>query len=217
MTTILNAASMIVAVGRITPSGVNPLGTAFVVDNGKLATTKHVTGGDDINLVIIVPRVQTLDDYQDTTDNSISCIEAKITEIDPFKDICILSITTDVPPLYTLSSTDIAKPGSPVITFGFPHANTGRLVLTQQDTHVGAKVLIESHGIKSKHIVLNTLARPGQSGSPVFDRSSRSIIGMLIGAYIPRGGSGVLIGGVDPASVHQTTHVVSAEYIEEML
>ncbi|MED4601596.1 serine protease [Paenibacillus validus] len=217
MTTIQHVANFIVSVGRITPDGVNLLGTAFVVAHNKLATTKHVTNGDDTNLIIIVPKVRSINEYQDTSDNKIQTIKARICEIDPFKDICILTIEHEVATQYHLSSTDTIQPGSPVITYGFPHANHGRLVLTQQDTHVGAKILIDSNGIKSKHIVLNTLARPGQSGGPVFNPSNMSIIGMLIGAYIPNGGSGVLVGGIDPASLNQTTHVISAEYIREMI
>jgi S1-C subfamily serine protease len=213
------AASSVFAVGRVTPNGVNLLGTAFLVAKNKLATTKHVTGGSDSNLVIIIPKIQSLYDYQDTTDSKVSFINVKISEIDPFKDICILTMEHkgEISPPYVLSSTDNIHPGSPVVTFGFPHADHGRLVLTQQDTNVGAKVLIESSGIKSKHIVLNTLARPGQSGGPVFNPSNMSVVGMLIGAYIPQGGSGVIIAGIDPASLHQTTHVISAEYIKEML
>lgn len=213
------AASSVFAVGRVTPNGVNLLGTAFLVAKNKLATTKHVTGGSDSNLVIIIPKIQSLYDYQDTTDSKVSFINVKISEIDPFKDICILTMEHkgEISPPYALSSTDSIHPGSPVVTFGFPHADHGRLVLTQQDTNVGAKVLIESSGIKSKHIVLNTLARPGQSGGPVFNPSNMSVVGMLVGAYIPQGGSGVIIAGIDPASLHQTTHVISAEYIKEML
>ncbi|OAB30629.1 hypothetical protein PMSD_19040 [Paenibacillus macquariensis subsp. defensor] len=217
MTTINHVSNFIVAVGRVSPNGVDLLGTAFVVSNNKLATTKHVTNGDDNNLIIIVPKVNSINEYQDTSDNDVRVIHAKICDIDPFKDICILTIDSILTAPYTLSSTDNVQPGSPVITFGFPHANHGRLVLTQQDTHVGAKILINSNGIKSKHIVLNTLARPGQSGGPVFNLANMSIVGMLIGAYIPDGGSGVSIGGIDPASLNQTTHVISAEYIREML
>lgn len=210
-------ANFIVAVGRITPNGVNLLGTAFLVGTSKFVTTKHVTNGDDNNLIIITPKVQSINDYQDTSDNNVNCIKATISDIDPFKDICILKIENNITAPYSLASADTVQPGSPVITYGFPHANNGRLVLTQQDTHVGAKILINSNGIKSKHIVLNTLARPGQSGGPVFNPSNMTIIGMLVGAYIPDGGSGVLIGGIDPASLNQTTHVISAEYIREML
>lgn len=217
MATIHYVSNFILAVGRVTPNGVDLLGTAFVVGNNTLATTKHVTNGDDNNLIIIVPIIQSINDYQDTSANNVQFIPAKISGIDPFKDICILKIDGNVTAPYTLSSIDTVQPGSPVITFGFPHANHGRLVLTQQDTHVGAKILINSNGIKSKHLVLNTLARPGQSGGPVFNPSNMSIVGMLIGAYTPNGGSGVLIGGIDPASLNQTTHVISAEYIKEML
>ena len=207
------------AVGRITPSGCTLLGTAFAIAENKFATTKHVTSGDDNNLVLIMPKNPTLADYQDTSDQQINYFSSNIIAIDPFRDICILA--SDQVRLnklsYRLSGTDELLPGSSVTTFGFPHADSGRLVLTQQDTCVGARVLIEAGGIKSKHIVLNTQARPGQSGGPVINTASMSVIGMLIGSYAPGGGGFMSLGGVDPSTLHQTTHVISTEYLKEMM
>ncbi len=210
---------LVLAVGRITPSGVSLLGTSFAVARGKFATTKHVTNGDDSNLVIVLPRYQTLLEYQDTSDKSVSHLDVKIVAIDPFKDICILS-TDDMDSvnlLYRLGGTDDVLPGSPVATFSFPHADHGRLVLTQHDTHVGARVLIEAGGLKSKYIILNTQARPGQSGGPVINLEDMSVVGMIIGAYTPSTGGTMLFGGVDTRTLHQTTHVISAEYLKEMI
>ncbi len=212
-------AQLAFAIGRITPSGVVVLGTSFLVGNGKFATTNHVTGGDDSNLVLVVPRFPGFQAYQDTSEKGLQYINAKIVAIDPFKDICMLA-SEDVNNghlLFHLTGTDTIVPVSPVITFGYPHADVGRLVLTRQDTHVGARILIEAGGIKSKHIVLNTQARPGQSGSPVVNSEDISVIGMLIGSYAPGGGGYMSMGGIDPHTLHQTTHVISAEYIKEML
>ncbi len=210
---------LVFAVGRVTSSGVTLLGTSFAIAKGKFATTKHVTDGNDSNLVIILPKYQSLLDYQDTSDTRVNQLDVKISAIDPFRDICILSTdrVESVNLLYRLGGTDDVIPGSPVATFGFPHADNGRLVLTQQDTHVGARILIEAGGLKSKHVILNIQARPGQSGGPVINLRDMSVVGMIIGAYAPGGGRFISLGGVDPHTLHQTTHVISAEYLREMI
>ena len=71
--------------------------------------------------------------------------------------------------------------------------------------------------IKSKHIVLNIQTRPGQSGSPVFRESDSMLVAMIIGSYAPNSSGSISLGGVDPHTLHQTTHAVSAEYILQML
>jgi len=81
---------------------------------------------------------------------------------------------------------------------------------------LGAKVLLETNGVKSKHAVINTQARPGQSGSLVFSPKDQSISGVLVGAWVP-GPGGISLGGINPRELHQTTQCVSAEYLRDML
>lgn len=208
--------SVVFPIGRITPSGVILLGTSFLLEKrGHFATAAHVVKSDDNNLVIITGINTTLD-YQDTSNKQIQYIPVKIFAIDPFRDLCILVSEAEVNSTIKISSTDFVQTGEVVVTFGFPHADQGRMVLTQQRTEIGAKILIESNDIKSKHVVLNIQARPGQSGSPIFRISDLSLIGILIGSYAPSGGGGISLGGIDPTTLHQTTHVISAEYLREM-
>jgi len=176
------------------------------------------TGGDDTNLSVVIPRIRTLLDYEDTTDTQYRVIPTKIAAIDSFRDICILEVSGLAGiPAYQITGADDVAPGDPVVAFGYPHMDTGRLVLTRQDAHVGAKVLIDASGIKTKHVVMNTLARPGQSGGPVFTADASKVVAMVVGAYVPGGSGGISLGGIDPATLHQTTHAISAEYIAEML
>ena len=44
-----------------------------------------------------------------------------------------------------------------------------------------------------------------------------AIAGILIGSYAPQVNGSISIGGIDPQTLHQTTHAISAEYIKEML
>ena len=210
--------SITCAVGRIGPTGVQLLGTAFLVNkHGLFATASHVPGPDDSGLVLSFKPLQSLNDYQDTANASVRTVLAKIMATDPFHDLAILRADIDAQASLVLSGADDAPVGSQVVSFGYPHADHGRMVLTQQNAEVGARVLIESGGIKAKHLVLNTQSRPGQSGSPIFRITDGRLVGVLIGTYAPTVGGGISLGGIDPQTLHQTTHAVSAEYLPAML
>lgn len=156
--------------------------------------------------------------YQDMTDNGYMVHPVKVIASDPVHDLAILQVAeTEVSVNWSIDGTDSAAPGHPVVTLGFPHADTGRVVLTQQQTTVGARVLMGNQGIKSKYVVLNTLLRPGQSGGPVISMQTGKVVAVLVGAYAPEGQGKVIVGGVDPAALHQTTHAVSAEYLKPMM
>ena len=71
-------------VGRITPTGISLLGTAFFINKpGILATASHVVGNNDNGLVIIMNRINSIQDYQDTSNMQVSYVPAKIKEINP--------------------------------------------------------------------------------------------------------------------------------------
>ena len=208
-----------VVVGRITPNGINLLGTAFLISNeGLYATSRHVIGNDPSNIVVLAPHIQKIGSYQDVSDNSCRPITAEIKEIDPIKDIAVLKSNTKFNgPVPSLGSLDEVSIGETVGIFGYPHCVEGRRVLTYQSTEVGAKILLESSSIKSKHAVLNIQSRPGQSGSMVFSLRQNKIVAMLVGTYAPTMNGFISVMGINPAELNQTTHVISAEYIKEML
>jgi hypothetical protein len=208
--------SMIFAVGRALPSGIQLLGTAFCLDKpGCFATASHVVGMEDKNLVLVYKKLNSLNDYQDTSDTSVVSFPVKIKTTDPFHDLAILQADPEVNLFsrITIKGADFAPVGYQTSNFGFPHAEHGRMVLTQQDAEIGARVLISSGPIKAKHLILNTQARPGQSGSPIFTKGNKYLVGVLIGSYAPGGGGSISLGGVDPSTLHQTTHAVSAQYL----
>ena len=211
---------LVLVIGRVTPNHVQLLGTGFLVSNdGKIATTRHVVGDSDKNLVILAPHVRSINEYQDMTDTRCTHINASIAEMDPIRDLAILKADVNlsgiIPPL---SSFDEVNVGEDVGIFGFPHSVQGRRALTFQKAELGCKVLLDSNNIKSKYAVINTQARPGQSGSLVFLPRTNSICGVLVGAWAPNlNGGGISLGGVNPHELHQTTHCVSAEYLRAML
>jgi hypothetical protein len=213
-------AACVYAIGRQTAAGVQLLGTGFAASDNHIATTAHVTGPESGGLVYIAPKLNDLYTYQDTTDNSVQFAHVDIVSYDPIRDVAILGDPDRalhfVRP-YALASSDIAPPGTTVASLGFPHADHGRLVLTEQRTSVGARVILGSDGIKTKHLILNIQTRPGQSGSPVFSKDGSQVVAMVSGSYAPGGRSGISLGGIDPQTLHQTTHAISAEYISELL
>lgn len=209
---------LVLTIGKLGPNGIQMLGTGFLVTkDGKIATTRHVVGDDDKNLVVLYPHINHINDYQDTTDLSCKPIHAVISEVDPFRDLVIikadLSFTGSIPDIDSFDNTNI---GDSVGIFGFPHCIEGRRVLTFQNAEVGAKILLDSNSIKSKYAVINTQARPGQSGSLIICPRTQKIVGILVGAFAPAGG-GISLGGINPRELHQTTHCISAEYIKEMI
>lgn len=208
----------VVIIGRINESGVTMLGTAFTIsNNGLFATSRHVIGNSQDKIVILAPHIQSINEYQDITDNLCNPINATIVEIDPIRDLAILQINTsfllnDIPEIGSLDDVSV---GETLGIFGFPHCTEGRRVLTFQQTEIGAKILLESSTFKNKHAVLNIQSRPGQSGSMVFSPKLQKVVGILIGTYAPQ--SGISLGGINPAELNQTTHIISAEYIKDML
>lgn len=207
------------AVGRVMPSGVQILGSAFLASkSGHFVTAQHVVGESDTGLVIIMPRHTNINDYQDSSNRNISHAEAVIESIDKTKDIAILRT-----PGFTyskaldLGSVDEVKVGGEVIIVGYPHCVDGRLIATVQNATVGAKVLLTSAGQKLKHAIANIQARPGQSGSLVYCSEAKKVVGMLVGTYIPESQTMISLLGINPAELNQTTHIISAEYMSKMI
>ena len=210
--------NMVFTLGRICPDGVSLLGTCFLINRpNTVVTAAHVTSNDDNNLVICLPKAD-VDGYQDTSDRRVRYIPAKIIKTDPIHDICILEANLSGSYSgYDILGSDHIHPCEKITIVGYPHCTQGRDVLTCQDATVGAKILIDSCGIKSKHIVINIQTREGQSGSPVFRDSDSKLVAMIIGSYAPNGSGGISLGGIDPQTLHQTTHAISSEYIIKMI
>lgn len=91
-----NINRLVMPIGRITPNGINLLGTTFLINKpGYCVAAAHVIKNDDKGLVIIPNKVGTFYDYQDTTDNQIQYIPISVLNVNPFTDICILKIESD--------------------------------------------------------------------------------------------------------------------------
>jgi V8-like Glu-specific endopeptidase len=205
-------------IGRQNPSTntIDLLGTGFLVKDSIIVTARHVVSDNDTNLLVILPHIPNINIYQDVSDTHCEAVSAKIEEVNPITDLCTLradiKFNGTLPPL---DSVDNINVGDRIGIFGFPHCVTGRRVLTYQETEIGAKMLLESSGIKSKYATINIQTRPGQSGSPVLNLKNAHIIGLIIGVFAPA--SGVFIAGVNPLELNQTSYCISADHIKELL
>lgn len=215
---ITDLSQMVVLVARENNGTMQLLGTSFIVGkNGLFATARHVVGDNTNNLYILLPHINNIDDYQDTSNNRCNFVKASVSEINPVTDLCILKTNLNYPQdaILRISGLDEVLVGDEVDIYGFPHCVMGRRVLTYQKAEVGAKMLLECDGVLSKYATLNIQTRPGQSGSLIYNRTKNSIIGLLIGSYAPN--SGVIIAGINPHELNQTSYCISANYINEML
>lgn len=217
---LFNQLSMpVFPIGIAGPGGVNLLGTVFAVTKTIGVTAAHVVGTADANLSVVLPRHRSLGDYQDTTDLQISTVRCKIAAYDAIRDLALVELLDNGEfgsSLQLATSDDVAVGGS-VTTFGYPHAPEGRMVQTAQTTWIGARILMGTAALKTKQVVLNVQARPGQSGSPVIDMGTKRAVAVVLGGWMPPGGSGIRLGNIDPITLHQTTHAISCEYVQEML
>lgn len=154
---------------------VDMLGTGFLISNdGKVITARHVIGNEYNNLCVLLPHIPNINVYQDVTDFSCRSTSAVVEDINPITDLCILKtglIFNGTLP--SLESLDNIYVGEKIGMFGFPHCVMGRRVLTYQETEIGAKMLLETSGVKSKYATINIQTRPGQSGSLVFNLKNR--------------------------------------------
>ncbi|WP_286751527.1 S1 family peptidase [Pseudomonas sp. UBA2522] len=213
-----NFTQHVVLIGKIEPGAVKLLGTGFFVSaDGVLVTSRHVVGNDPTGIVVMAPHIGSFNQYQDVSDKSCVPINAVVVDVNPIADIVLLKVDARVQGFPLLGSLDEINVGEVVDIVGYPHCVDGRRVLTYQTAVVGAKVLLESSSLKVKHAVINSQTRPGQSGSIVFSKRLNKAVGMLSGTYVPQGGSFIMMMGINPTELNQTSHIVSAEYIKEML
>lgn len=209
---------LVMAVARNGPNGINLLGSAFAVAAQQFATAAHVLQQSDSDLFLVINSFKSLNDYQDTSVSQFLMVSISLTSFDPVRDIAILTIREGYVKLpYKIVSSDHATPGTSIVSVGFPHVNHGRIVLTQQGSTVGARIMLSAGPVKTKHLTMNVQTRPGQSGSPVYVAGKNEVCAMIIGSYAFGGGGGVSVGGIDPQTLHQTIHAISAEYIRDML
>ena len=209
---------LVLPIGIINDNSINILGTAFLISDNLICTTYHNIA-NQLNLVIINPKINNINEFQNYNDKTCNYSRIELLEASPHRDIAIFKIEGQVVDTESIFEFVEAPVLSEMIIVGYPHSvedPEGRFILTFQKTYIGSKILLNSElgNIQNKNYILNTQTRPGQSGSPVFDRNF-NVIGMLIGSFKLE--VGAIVGGINPSSLNQTSYVISSEYIKEML
>lgn len=194
---------------------IRPLGSGFVVTKDKIVTACHVVKNSQV-LCVIPSNDIDIHNYQSTKIPAMLCGYVTVEEANTMNDLCILkmqdgSFSGELP---VISSLDNVRIGQRLGMWGFPHCTLGRRLLTYQEMEVGAKMLMGSD-IQYKYATINIQTRPGQSGSLIAIPETGEIVGILLGTYAPP--SGVIIAGINPFELNQSSYCISAEYIKEML
>jgi hypothetical protein len=110
-------ANNVLAVGRRNATGVQLLGTCFAVSENLFATPAHVPGPVDKDLCVVLPSIKNLQEYQDTTNTTVTIIDVRLAQYDPVRDIAILSgIASGLRMTYSycLGGSDSASTGASV-------------------------------------------------------------------------------------------------------
>jgi hypothetical protein len=209
------------ALGRLESGKVRLLGTCFLVRANTFATAAHNLDANDTKLVLVLPQdLNDFNSYQIVSPSNLTGVPLSLKDIDPLHDLAVLTCGDGAnithPQIPTLASTDTTAVGDKVFSFGYPHAQWGSTVMVQQETIIGARVFVKKGSLQIRHVIINQQSVVGQSGAPVYATKSGSVIGILVGVFAPTGG-GISLGGIDPHTLHQTSYVVSAEYLTGML
>ena len=213
-----NSPDWIFPIGFIRSGMFYAKGTCFRLNKpGLVATASHVIGIGDEPLVVVLNDVANIDMYQRGHRSEFKYVNAELVAFDPIHDLAVIKVPDFEqfgPVPIMVAGTDSIKVGDNTVSFGYPHLGTFRTVLTRFDGKIGAKILLPSPTIEVKYAVLNSLARPGQSGGPVFRSGTNQLVAILSGAYEPPSdGLTITLAGASLAALSQTTHCVSAEYL----
>ncbi|MGC8638795.1 MAG: HEAT repeat domain-containing protein [Isosphaeraceae bacterium] len=155
-------------VARVDPSvaiirGKRSLGTGFLVLPGLLATNAHVIEGEVIkNLEVRFPSA---------SEGQKGPLGAELAFRDPKRDLALLRVKTDLPPLDVAESYKYQK-GDDLLVIGNPGMG-GKLVLENAINRgvMSTKTTIEGQPFYQLGIAIN----PGNSGGPVIDMSAKVI------------------------------------------
>jgi len=186
-----------------------------------LATAAHTFDANDANIVAVFP--EDLNDFNGYQRQArlVHPLPLKLKDVDPVHDLATFELadgrSLNHPQIPKLASTDTTAVGDKVYSLGYPHSKWGMAIMVLQEATVGARVLVTKGSLEIRHVIINQQSVVGQSGAPVYAAKDGLLVGILVGAFAPGGGGGISLGGIDPHTLHQTSYVVSADYLSGML
>ena len=172
--------------GRLESGSVRLVGTCFLVQANTFATAAHNLDANDAKVVAILPDdLNDFNSYQAISRPNLACIALSLKDVDPLHDLAILTCDAIIthPQMPTLASTDTTAVGDKVFALGYPHAQWGGTVMVQQETIIGARVLVTKGSLQIRHVIINQQTVLGQSGAPVYAMKNGTVIGVLVGTF----------------------------------
>jgi S1-C subfamily serine protease len=215
----------VVGVGRWDPQG-SPqgqlAGTGFFVGDGlHIATSYHlepvlVAGGEGgSRLAVFIPHGKKME-----------VRAARRIRHDVRHDLALLRIEGQPGKPVILASTGPPAEGEAVAVTGFPIANTlGLIPLTNAGIVSSVSPITmpraNAEGLTAQQIrllrkpfeilILDMIAYPGNSGSPVYAQASGAVVGIVGGVYVKQAREGVL---TDPSAI---TYAIPVHHLQKLL
>jgi S1-C subfamily serine protease len=199
----------------------NLTGTGFVVGNGNLVVTNAHVIANELDAEMRERRVVFVG-----RGRKPSVRTATIVSIDRFHDLALLRFDGPPVPALQFADSDAVREGQSIVFTGFP---IGAVLGLYPVTHHGivsviSPIAIPQHSIKNATaqqlrrlrepfdvFQLDATAYPGNSGSPVFDRDSGRVIGIINSVLVKRAKENVL---KDPSAI---SYAIPAKHARALL
>lgn len=186
----------VVSIAKLTPlysKAPDILGTGFVVGNGKYIVTNYHVVSAELDTTIVQYYVALSGEGQLPKVHKTTVID-----VDPVHDLAILSIEATLPTL-ALAGDTFVDAGTNVAMTGYP---IGAVLGLYPATHTGIVAAIAPDANPARNaddLTINMLKRlkepfliyqlditafPGNSGSPVYDRNTGDVIGVLNKVFV---------------------------------
>ncbi len=150
----------------------NSMGTGFIHKSGRVITASHVVNTVDPSAIIVVlPSTQ----------------QVMVTEIvrDPRLDLALLTLNEDVrTKTLPIASEEHLTTGTMITTWGFPSGYNGDLPIVTVGFLSGRDITYTEYGGRDCWII-NAAVNLGNSGGPLIDIHTNSVIGVVISKIAP--------------------------------
>ncbi|MFT4653689.1 MAG: serine protease Do [Kangiellaceae bacterium] len=172
------------------------LGTGFVVGNGQYIVTNYHVVAKELDSKLVQYYVALSGEGKSPKINRMTLIDS-----DPVHDLAILKIENTLPAM-TLAGDEFAQPGTSIVMTGYP---IGAVLGLYPATHTGIIAAIAPDANPARNadeLTLKMLERlqepfliyqlditafPGNSGSPIYDRNSGQVLGVLNKVFVSAG------------------------------
>ena len=189
--TVQKISKSVGAIGIYTPIEAKAsavLGTGFVIENGEYAITNYHVVDKTLDPTIVQYYVFLTGEGQ-----KVKAIKAEVLTVDPVHDLALLKLAEKLPAMVLADSkmlpagTDIAFTGFPIgaVLGIFPATHQGIIAAITADA-IPAKTaeqlsttMLRRLGATQLIYQLDATAYPGNSGSPVYDKSNGNVIGVI--------------------------------------